>query len=126
MAFSTFRDERFIKKKFGNKEHFLVPKGYFDKFSIRSSYEASGFQARFHSIWYRYRAAGISSVAACLLVGVLVFGSLSHKHLSVSSSGEALTNTSVSHFVSSMSMDDVMNYSMMDTGDMYSYMSDSE
>ncbi len=120
-------NEYFIKKSYGNEEHFRVPKGYFDTLNARILNELKidpqekAVPARTIPLWHRYRAAAIS-VAASVLIGCFAFGAWMHGGSRSSSQGTQAVSTAAS----STSLDAMMNYSMMDTEDMYSYLADSE
>ena len=123
------KDAHFIRKNYGKEEHFRVPKDYFDTLNARvlnelkiEPYEPVSVPARTIPLWHRYRAA-VVSVAASVLVGCFALGAWIHKS-SRSSSENAQTITYPS--ASSSGLDAMMNYSMMDTDDMYSYLADSE
>lgn len=123
------KDEYFIKKSFGKAEHFRVPKGYFDTLNARvlnelkiEPHEPVSVPARTIPLWHRYRAAAVS-VAASVLVGCFALGAWMHEGSRTSSkSAQNITYSSAS----SSGLDAMMNYSMMDTDDMYSYLADSE
>ena len=129
------KDEYYIKKNFGKQEHFRVPESYFDTMAPRlfNKIESAAYRkavqthsnkpvARTVSWWHRYRAAAVSAVAS-ILVGGLTLGALMHDSSRISS-GSKQTKENVA--ASYPNLDAIMNYSMMDTEDMYSYIADSE
>lgn len=123
------KDAHFIRKNYGKEEHFRVPKGYFDTLNARvlnglkiEPHGQKSVPARTVPLWHRYRAA-VVSVAASVLVGCFALGAWMDKG-SRTSSGNAQTITYPT--ASSSGLDAMMNYSMMDTDDMYSYLADSE
>lgn len=139
-----FKDEHFIKKNFGKAEHFHVPKDYFDTLTPRilneirteaqdnasttfksgMTYNIAGQHntARTTSMWHRYRAAVVSAVASVLIGGFALSAWMQGGGHTQSGDKQISTST----VGSSSNLDAMMNYSMMDTEDMYSYIADSE
>lgn len=124
-----YYDEHFIKKNFGKEEHFQVPEGYFDTLRSRVLNDIKTREAgipkqpaRTISIWYRYRAAVVSA-AASVLIGGFALGAWMHGVGHAPSESKQTTSQAMT---SSSNLDAMMNYSMMDTEDMYSYMADAE
>lgn len=123
------KNEHYIKKNFGKEEHFRVPEDYFDTLdsrilnNIKSKTPGALKQpARTIHMWHRYRAAAVSAVAS-ILIGGFALGTWIHGGRSTRPSSQQATANMA---VSSSNLDAMMNYSMMDTEDMYSYIADSE
>lgn len=128
-----YNDERYIKKRFGTANHFKVPEGYFDTFTSRvmDGIHSSGLRpaAIPHakevgiSSWKRYRKA-VVGIAATACVALLSLGAYLHgmdgdrPNISTASHAETAQSSTYSSF------DAMMDYTMMDTDDMYAYMSD--
>lgn len=137
------KDERFIKKNFGKEEHFRVPKDYFDTLAPRvlstiknktqkeDNIEAalspdfagrkSAARTISMSIWHRYRAIAVSA-AASVLIGGFALGAWVHGGGHPSGAPQTPSYSAAS----SSNLDAMMNYSMMDTEEMYSYIADAE
>lgn len=123
------KDEHYINKHFGKKEHFRVPEGYFDMLHSRVlndvKAKAPGVPkqpAPTVSLWHRYRAAVVSA-AASVLIGGFALGAWMHGAGHAPSESRHISSQTVA---SSSNLDAMMNYSMMDTEDMYSYIADAE
>lgn len=123
------KDEQILNNRFGKDEPFRVPEGYFDTLNARILNEihtkASGIpqqRARTISIWHRYRVAAVSAVASVLIGG---FALSAWMHGSGHAPSE-IKQTSNSAVAPASNLDAMMNYSMMDTEDMYSYIADAE
>lgn len=129
------KEEKYIEKQFGKANSFKVPNGYFEGFSSKImdklTSEAqtdvkplSPISAR-KSFWIRYRLA-IGSVAAGICITVLSLGAYIHKADTghpKQSVQQIQMATSLQH--SDNNIDEFVNYTMMDTEDMYAYMADA-
>lgn len=127
-------DERYIKKHYGNDNPFTVPKGYFDTLTPRvmKSIAESGVKGNVvqspkivpMSAWRRYRKA-IVSVAAGVCVAVLSLGAyLNNSNSGKSDKAVAANEHVITPTTEYSSLDEAVDYSMMDTDDMYAYMAD--
>ncbi len=126
------KEEKYIRKHFGKSSGFKVPEGYFDSVSSRilaSLPQAKPQQAQIvignQNFWSRHRRM-IASVAAGICVVLLPLGAylhLSDGQQSASVSAQAQVMETQNH--ASSNIDAFMEYSMMDTNDMYSYIADA-
>lgn len=126
-------DERYIRKHFGKKNPFVVPKGYFDGMAARvmKSVEPTetGTVAKTSTIvtispWKRYRKAVVGIAAsvcvAMFSLGVYFHGNDADKAATVA----ARQATAVQASTEYSALDEAVDYSMMDADDMYAYMAD--
>lgn len=126
------KEEKYIKKHFGKSGGFKVPNGYFGNVSSRiiASLPRAEFQQKPLVIdkpgFWRLHRRMIASVAAGICVVLLPLGAylhLSDRQPSNSVSAHAQVVEAQSH--ASSNIDAFMEYSMMDTNDMYSYIADA-
>lgn len=133
------KEEKFIEKHFGKGNNFKVPNGYFEGFDAKLKDRLSSigkndvrmpkvvpFSAK-RSFWIRHRRV-VGSIAAGMCISVLSLGAYIHK-LDIDNSKQPavqqaqMVSSSLQH--SDNSIDEFVNYTMMDTEDMYSYMADA-
>lgn len=126
------KEEKYIRRHFGKSSGFKVPDGYFDNVSSRiiaSLPQADSLQKPLvidKSGFWRLHRRMIASVAASVCVVLLPLGAylhLSDRQQSASVSAQAQVMETQSH--ASSNIDAFMEYSMMDTNDMYSYIADA-
>ena len=129
------KDERYIKKQFGKKNPFAVPKGYFDvlPFQVMKTIKETGKMPNVTitsakvvtlSPWKRYRTA-IVSVAAGVCVAMLSLGVYFHSDDSkVQKPVVAQHEKVITPTTDYSTLDAAVDYSMMDSEDMYAYMAD--
>lgn len=128
-----FKEERYLKKHFGRADGFRVPNGYFDGLESRiigclpdnggQTLPRAAASAR-QGWWTRSRRA-VVGVAACVCLAMLPLGAYLHKSAHASG-GEVVARTQTepeNH--SQQNLEAFMEYSMMDTEDMYSYIADA-
>lgn len=130
------KDEKLLRQAFGKRNPFRVPDGYFENFTLASlqadgerltaKNAASGNTVQRRAItvplWRRYRKA-IAGVAASVCVGALSLGA--YLHAGGGQRGDvSARQTAVEQHSDYSGIDAMMNYSMMDTEDMYAYMAD--
>lgn len=128
------KDEKYIRKSFGKEEHFKVPEGYFDSLPSKVMMRIKEEPVRrdvvvpkvVHiSAWHRYRKA-IVSVAASVCVGMVAAGA--YFNGAFGSGGKhnvALQQEQASSVSENSTFEAMMDYSMMDTEDMYAYMAEA-
>lgn len=139
-----FKEEEYIGKCFGKDNSFKVPDGYFDAVTqkvmgrIATDYvpqgkcvqdgvpdDFAGGKTATLSFWTRYRRA-IVGVAASVCICMLPLGAYFHHVGNVADVSVAVNDQAVdtdAHAASNI--DAFMEYSMMDTDDMYSYIADA-
>lgn len=128
-------DEKYIRKAFGKKNPFSVPEGYFDSLTPRimqgiKQTDAEGkvpimrgHAARTVSLWQRSRKFVIG-VAASVCVGLFSLGAYFHSGNSQRHSAQTMQQAKAERHSDYSSIDEMVDYSMMDTEDMYAYMAD--
>lgn len=120
------QEDKWIRNQFGTGNHFRVPDGYFDNLASSVMQHIPASQAKVVElevpVWRRHIVA-ISTAAASVAVAVcLTFAFKSHV---------VYTDTNVSAHADIVSndysdIDAMANYTMIDSDDMYAYMSDAE
>lgn len=128
------KDEKYIRKSFGKEEHFKVPEGYFDSLSSKVMMrikEESPHRGRIvpkvvhMTVWQRYRKA-IVSVAASVCVGMVAAGAWFNGAFgSGSKQNVAIQQEQTSSSSENSAFEAMIDYSMMDTEDMYAYMAEA-
>lgn len=139
-----FKEEGYIVKCFGKGNSFKVPDGYFDAMpqKVMSRVAADGVpqgkcvadamvgelavvESTAVSFWVRYRRA-IVSVAASVCICLLPLGAYFHYVGKVADAPVAANDQVLDTEARAASnIDAFMEYSMMDTDDMYSYIADA-
>lgn len=131
------KEEKRLRQTFGKRNPFRVPDGYFEGFTLASlkadgerlaaMKAASGSMVQRHALtvllWRRYRKA-IVGVAASVCVGVFSLGAFLHAGGGQRGDVATARQTAVEQHSDYSGIDAMMNYSMMDTEDMYAYMAD--
>lgn len=125
------REEDFLKQKFGRTQPFRVPEGYFDDFAssimaqlpeyVEGRDEIIKEKAKVVPLKLRWRTVARVAVAACfcgLLFGV---GTMFVNRADGNSSQYISANQSIT---STSELDQMADYTMIDVGDMYAYVSD--
>lgn len=132
------KEEKYIEKRFGKSGGFKVPDGYFDTLSSRvmsrlqdeshqrgNIVSISNHEARKKSFLARHRRT-IIGVAASVCIAMLPLGAYLHHSENIPAnnvSAQAHAVEPQSH--ATANIDAFMEYSMMDTNDMYSYIADA-
>lgn len=128
------KEEKYIADTFGKKTPFSVPNGYFDDLnsrimrSVGSTRVTSGViapatdTAMTVSLWSHYRKVVIG-VAASVCVGVFSLGAYLHISDTAKSRQSQVDIAQQSEY---SSFDAMVDYSMIDTQDMYAYMTDAQ
>lgn len=120
------KEEKYLVDRFGKKQPFSVPEGYFDQFASQfmenlpeREEEAVVVRLDSHSRWSTIRRW---SVAACLAVALAGVGMWAFQGESSKATGAA----DASQFAASnynTAIDQAADYAMMDNGDIYAYVS---
>lgn len=120
------KEEKYLVDRFGKKQPFSVPEGYFDQFASQfmenlpeREEEAVVVRLDSHSRWSTIRRW---SVAACLAIALAGAGMWAFQGESPKATGAA----DASQFASSnynTAIDQAADYAMMDNGDIYAYVS---
>lgn len=120
------KEEKYLVDRFGKKQPFSVPEGYFDQFASQfmeqlpeREEEAVVVRLDSHSRWSTIRRW---SVAACLAVALAGVGMWAFQGESSKATGAA----DAGQFASSnynTAIDQAADYAMMDNGDIYAYVS---
>lgn len=123
-------EEKFIVEKFGRREPFRVPDGYFDDFASqmmeRLPDDTSQPVATFVSIrrrgrrWFKYVTISAASVCTAIVCAG-VFLHVGRHNESKPSIGLVYERSAVSSYTA---VDAVADYAMYDTDDMYVYLQD--
>lgn len=126
------KEEKYIREHFGKSSGFKVPDGYFDNVSLRIVASLPQADSKQEPLvidkpgFWRLHRRMIASVAAGFCIVLLPLGAylhLSDSQQSNSVSAKAQVMEAQSH--ASSNIDAFMEYSMMDTNDMYSYIADA-
>lgn len=131
------KDEKYLRKNFGKATPFKAPVGYFDALNDRIMSEVkkphenvastvvmqpSG--GKTISLWARYRKA-VVGIAASVCVGIFTLGAYLHVSDTQHSKSETLASQAqTEQHTYYSSIDAMVDYTMMDTEDMYAYMAD--
>lgn len=130
------KEDKIIADTFGKGNPFSVPDGYFDDVNSRIMRRVSDIEApnpiiaatsstaKTVSIWLRYRKAVIGA-AACACVCVFSLGA----YLQISSNAHGNRTAQQADMAQQSeysSFDAMVDYSMIDTQDMYAYMTDAQ
>lgn len=131
-----FKDEKYIEKQFGKANHFNVPNGYFEGFTSKMMDKLSADEKLATripivsiesnpSFWKRYRRI-VGGVAAGLCIAVFSVGAYFHKANGDVDRQQPKQIQVASHQQhGDTSIDAFVDYTMMDTDDMYAYMADA-
>lgn len=124
------QEEKYIEEKFGRRTPFKVPEGYFDSFASQliqnlperePAKKAKVVELR-PSAWRRYRAVGVA--AACVCAAMLTVGAYLNGGGQQAGAGMAAGQAQVRQSYSPV--DAMVDYTMMDTEDMYALMADAD
>ena len=120
------KEEKYLVDRFGKKQPFSVPEGYFDQFASQfmeqlpeREEEAVVVRLDSHSRWSTIRRW---SVAACLAIALAGAGMWAFQ----GESPKATAAAEASQFAASnynTAIDQAADYAMMDNGDIYAYVS---
>ena len=111
-------EDRFIQEKFGKKQPFKVPEGYFDAFA-KGVMEQLPHESQTVPIsaWRRWRIAAAVAVAACFSALLFNVGEASDN---VPQSSVAMAQRAAYYD----DLEEIADYAMMDVSDIYAYVSD--
>ena len=111
------RDEKILKERFGNGNHFTVPEGYFEQFNARLMEHLPEREARIISMqpsrWVRWRPA---MLAAACFSGV-IFSIGIYRYASSQEQKTELMAQSDSQYY--YDIDETADYLMLDNEDIY-------
>ena len=113
-------EENFIQEKFGKKQPFRVPEGYFEHFAENVMAQLPDDGAKVIEIRPRMRwrvAVGVA-VAACFCAVLFSVGKLWKDSSDESLSGAASV-MQAQNFANDDEFDDMVDYAMMDVSDIY-------
>lgn len=120
------KEEKYLVDRFGKKQPFSVPEGYFDQFASQfmenlpeREEEAVVVRLDSHSRWSRLRHW---AAAACLAVALAGAGMWAFQGESSKATGAADTDQFASSNYNT-AIDQAADYAMMDNGDIYAYVS---
>ena len=120
------KEEKYLVDRFGKKQPFSVPEGYFDQFASQfmeqlpeREEEAVVVRLDSHSRWSTIRRW---SVAACLAIALAGAGMWAFQGESPKATGAADTDQFASSNYNT-AIDQAADYAMMDNGDIYAYVS---
>ena len=120
------KEEKYLVDRFGKKQPFSVPEGYFDQFASQfmenlpeREEEAVVVRLDSHSRWSTIRRW---SVAACLAVALAGAGMWAFQGESPKATGAADTDQFASSNYNT-AIDQAADYAMIDNGDIYAYVS---
>ena len=131
------KDEHYLKQTYGTRDHFTVPEGYFDSLSDRVMQRIQTIDddamprcpiphsAKEVSLWERYRRT-VVSVAAAVSVVVFSLGGYLRYNSHHGHGGSEVQEAVSSHATESYNLNAMVDYSMMDSEDMYAYMADAK
>ena len=120
------KEEKYLVDRFGKKQPFSVPEGYFDQFASQfmenlpeREEEAVVVRLDSHSRWSSIRRW---AVAACLAVALAGVGMWAFQGESPKATGAAdASQLAASNY--NTAIDQAADYAMMDNGDIYAYVS---
>jgi hypothetical protein len=120
------KEEKYLVDRFGKKQPFSVPEGYFDQFASQfmeqlpeREEEAVVVRLDSHSRWSTIRRW---SVAACLAIALAGVGMWAFQGESPKATGAAdASQLAASNY--NTAIDQAADYAMMDNGDIYAYVS---
>jgi hypothetical protein len=120
------KEEKYLVDRFGKKQPFSVPEGYFDQFASQfmeqlpeREEEAVVVRLDSHSRWSTIRRW---SVAACLAIALAGAGMWAFQGESPKATGAADASQLASSNYNT-AIDQAADYAMMDNGDIYAYVS---
>ena len=120
------KEEKYLVDRFGKKQPFSVPEGYFDQFASQfmeqlpeREGEARVVRLDSHSRWSTIRRW---SVAACLAVALAGAGMWAFQGESPKATGTVNTDQLASSNYNT-AIDQAADYAMIDNGDIYAYVS---
>ena len=126
------REEKYIAKEFGRRTPFKVPEGYFDNFASQVMQvlpeKQVPVQAQFVPIKanrrYYLRRVAVAAASVC----VAIFGAAVILHNDKESMANNQVTSSCESYSSSSytAVDALADYSMLDSEDMYTYLTDSK
>lgn len=122
-----YKEEKYIRDKFGREEHFRVPEGYFDNFTSRLMANLPEQEAKIVEMrpQRRTKLRIISIAAASVCAVMLSLGT----YLGVNRHDSHQTPAASVSFADaqreSVAVDAMANYTMLDNEDMYNYLADN-
>lgn len=121
-------EERYIRNKFGNANHFSVPEGYFDNFTSQlmdklPEREDDGIPMR-HSRLKILRPLLYAAACLCVAVfGATIYFSQAESASDGQSETSAVLSQGVYNVYNDIDEDYVVDYAMMDNVEIYAYLS---
>lgn len=119
------KEDKLIKNLYGTENHFQVPNGYFDNLASSVMQHIPDGETKVVKMavpsWRRHIVA--ISTAAASVVALMVFTFTSHQSAKLQPADLTANVEATSEY---SSVDDVVDYAMLDTDDMYAYMSGVE
>ena len=116
----AMNEEHFIQEKFGKKQPFTVPEGYFENFveNVMAQLPDDGAKVIEMRPRMRWRVAVGVAVAACFCAVLFSVGKLWKDSSDESLSGTAAV-MQVQYSTNDDEFDDMVDYAMMDVSDIY-------
>lgn len=109
-------EEKFLKSHFGNENHFIVPDGYFEKFSDQLMEHLPEQEVRLislrPSVWRQFRSTILA--AACIAGFIFSFGI--YHYTTRNETAEVVAHTEALGY---NDFDEVADYMMLDNEDIY-------
>mgnify|MGYP006988864276 CR=1 FL=1 len=109
------KEEQILKRRFGNKNHFTVPEGYFQQFNTRLMGQLPEREARVISVspWKRLRP---TLLAAACISGILLSAGI-YRHATVQEQkADLMAQTEGQNYYD---IDEAADYLMLDNDDIY-------
>lgn len=122
-----YKEEKYIRNKFGREEHFRVPEGYFDDFTSRLMANLPEQEAKIVEMHPQRRAKlRVISIAAASVCAVMLslgtyLGVNRHDSRQIPSASVSIADAQRE----SATVDAMANYTMLDNEDMYNYLADN-
>lgn len=122
-----YKEEKYIRNKFGREEHFRVPEGYFDDFTSRLMANLPEQEAKIVEMCPQRRAKlRVISIAAASVCAVMLslgtyLGVNRHDSRQIPSASVSIADAQRE----SATVDAMANYTMLDNEDMYNYLADN-
>lgn len=122
-----YKEEKYIRNKFGREEHFRVPEGYFDDFTSRLMANLPEQEAKIVEMRPQRRAKlRVISIAAASVCAVMLslgtyLGVNRHDSRQIPSASVSIADAQRE----SATVDAMANYTMLDNEDMYNYLADN-
>lgn len=113
-------EEKYIRARFGNENHFRMPDGYLDSFAGRMADRISD-NGRVTAGSRSFRMVALRPLLYAACICVAVFGGITYFAKNVFSDGVGMGNEVMAHTGGSFytAEDAVIDYAMMDNADIY-------